>query len=157
MVTIENNELLIDRFKSRFDELPLIGKVPKYIRGSILKTIYGDIDLNELKYKNDAFCNILKWDNFFKKLKWYEEREFEIEEVECIKDNQVGAYKVFKGETYKVHKLNFYYSCGIECNIYEIIIEHKTSLVGVKDSVFIYYEANNFIPTKYKILTDKTL
>lgn len=140
-----DNELNSIRYKSVFRELPLIGEIPRYIRGNILTTKFGDLNLEEQS------------SNFFRKLNWYEDREFEIEEVECTSDSHVGFYKVKKGKRYKVNRIQFYYSCASDRFIHEIIICHEKDLGGNSDPAYIYYEAKNFIPTKYKILKDNSI
>jgi len=136
------NEIDAVRYESTFTELPLIGKIPKFIRGNILKTKFGDIDLDK------------ESSNFFKKLNWHSRRTFKITEVECIKDTCTGAYPIKKGEICKVTRVNFYYSSMCEHDIHELGIKRISKSFG---DVTIWYAANNFIPTKYKILTDETL
>lgn len=143
------NLLEEDRFESRFDQLPLIGKIPKYIRGKILKTELGDINLDE---RNNMFPNILKWGNFFKKLKWYEKRIFDIKKVKCVETYYQNSIKIEKDQIYDVDYIEFYFSPGLGDYVYDIalfIYEHRKFSKECP--------ARYFIPIEYEILTDETL
>ncbi len=126
------------RYKSTFTELPLIGKIPRYIKGNVLKTKLGDVDLRKQS------CN------FFTKLNWYEGRTFIIETVKVKKEifQSFGeGLKIKPGKILKVKEIDFRFSLGAGCWQYNIEVE-------MRKGCFATFSADHFIPVKYQILKE---
>jgi hypothetical protein len=118
---------MVDIYKSLFDKLPLIGKLPEFILGN--EFMFGDTSIK----LNDH-------PNFFKKLEWYEGREFTIGTVRCIENTWSGGRYVAKNELFIVDKIEF--------------VDGKHHLLYLEDHHH-PCQAKYFIPVIYEILDDE--
>ena len=121
---------MVDLYKSKFEILPFIGKIPRFTLGDRLT-------VKSITIKPSDHPD------FFDKLKWYEGRELDVKTVMCIKETWSGSYCINKDEIYIVDKTDF-------CD--EIL--NKKHLIWLEE----YEEpcsAEFFVPVVYNIITDE--
>ena len=82
-------DLIEIRYESLVDKLPLIGNIPIFIHSETFETPFGEIILKD-------------YPKLFRKLEWYEYREFNLKKVKCVVEKMAWDILIKVGEEFEV-------------------------------------------------------